>query len=382
MSFLHPEFLLWLLLPTIVLFYFWLTQKPLQNRWLSEEVVAKLRAPETTMGLQGRNGLFLVAALLLIVAMAQPVILDTIPIKEKKLHIVLAIDRGKENFDQTRSLALSSLYALLGEEIELIAFDDHVYRIAPRSNDGAILGELIQHVSSSLKPSNRTVLEEKLLQTGADMKVIVTSNPIESKIFLTVSNSADVAKLHEKLIELRDSHHIQAHTPLFFYPLGLAMLLILLALSSMSKRQSVSVGILLCALSFFSAPSDAGILDFQLLRDAKVAYEMGKYEKSEQLYAQYQLKHDSPQVRYNRANALYMSGRYERAHYWYERVHTTDPVLAERTSYNLKQSDVKIKALEPHQKNGEQEKNSAREATPTIALQKKELKRATRLFAW
>lgn len=383
MSFLHPEFLLWLLPPTVILFYFWLTQKPLQNRWLSEEVLVKLRAPETTMGLKGRNGLFLVAALLLIVAMAQPVILDTIPIKEKKLHILLAIDREEANFEQTRSLALSTLYTLLGEEIELIAFDERVYHIAPRSNDGVILGELIQHLSSSIKSANKNLLEEKLLQSDADMKIVVSSNTFESPRFLLVTSSTDIVNVHEKLIELRGSHHLQAHTPLFFYPLGLAMLLILLALSSMSKRQSVSIGVLLCALSFLPTPSDAGVLDFQLLRDAKEAYKNGEYEKSERLYAQYQLNHDSPQVRYNRANALYMSGHYERARYWYEKIYTNDPVLAERTHYNLQQSVTKIKTLRLQQKNVEKgERNVTTSVQTNAPLQRKEPKRETRLFAW
>jgi tetratricopeptide (TPR) repeat protein len=382
MSFLHPEFFGWLLAPTVILFYFWLTQKPLQNRWLSEEVLAKLRAPETTMGLKGRNGLFLVAALLLIVAMAQPVILDTIPIKEKKLHILLAIDREEANFEQTRSLALSTLYTLLGEEIELLAFDERVYHIAPRSNDGVILGELIQHLSSSIKSANKNLLEEKLLQSDADMKIVVSSNTFESPRFLLVTSSTDIVNVHEKLIELRKHHHLQAHIPLFFYPLGLAMLLILLALSSMSKRQSVSIGIILCTLSFFPAPSDAGLLDFQLLRDAKAAYESGKYKKSEQLYAQYQLQHDSPQVRYNRANALYMSGNYERARVWYERVYTNDPILAQRTSHNLQQSVAKIKTAQAHQKSDEKGVSTIKEPMPIAPLRRKEVKRETRLFAW
>lgn len=382
MSFLHSEFLFWLLPPTLILFYFWLTQKPLQHRWLSEEVLEKLRAPETTMGLKGRNLLFMISAVLLIVAMAQPVILDSIPIKEQKLHIVLAVDRGDRKMEQTRSLALSALHALSGEEIELIAFDEKVYRIAPRSNDEALLDELVEHISSSKKPSKKTVLKEKLFQSGADMKVIVSSNPIESKNFLIVSGFADIAKLREKLIELRGSHRLQAHTPLFFYPLGLAMVLILLALSSMSKRQSVSIGALLCALSLLPTPSDAGLLDFQVLRDAKEAYKNGNYEKSERLYAQYQLSHDSPQVRYNRANALYMSGKYERARYWYEKVYTNDPILAERAHHNLQQSVAKIKISRLQSQSVQKGENNIIKSMLTPPLKRKEVKRETRLFAW
>lgn len=339
MTFLHPEFLGWLLVPTLSLFYFWLTQKPFKNRWLSDEVLSKLRAPETTMGLKGRNLLFLISSLLLIVSMAQPVITLSQSMEGRALHVIVAIDRDGENFEKTRAHALLTLYALLGEKIELMAFDDRIYRIAPRSNDGGILGELIKHLTPSSKRSDKTLLEEKLTQQeGADMRVVVTSTAMKNDNLIVVSSSADVAGLHEKLLQLREENRKQVHIPLFFYPLGLAMGLILLALSSMSKRQSVSVGALLLVFALSPERGEAGIMDFKELSEAKEAYQRGEYEKSERLYGQYQMKHDSPQVRYNRANALYMSGRYDRARYWYERVYTTDPVLKEWVSHNLKQS--------------------------------------------
>jgi tetratricopeptide (TPR) repeat protein len=380
MSFLHPEFLLWLLVPTLILSYFWLTQKPRRTLGLREEILEKLRAPETTMGLQGRNTLFLLSSVLLIIAMAQPVVLDSTPIKGKGLHIVMAIDRGEENFEQTRSLALSTLYTIVGEEIELVAFDEKVYGISPRSNDGAILGELIRHLSPS-KRFDQPLLDEKLLQRDdADMVVVITHQPIEGSSFLRVSSSADIINVHEKLLQLRDAHRLRMHIPLFFYPLGLAMVLILFALSSMSKRQSVSVGTVLILLNLSPESGNAGILDFKLLADASQAYEAGAYEKSERLYGAYQLAHDSPQVRYNRANALYMSGRYARAKYWYEKVYTSDPLLRERVRHNLKQSMRKIEEAEEHKKGDVKE--TAQSEASTVLQGLKHVKRETKLFEW
>ncbi|WP_310439549.1 tetratricopeptide repeat protein [Sulfuricurvum sp.] len=380
MSFLHPEFLLWLLAPTLALFYFWLTQKPLRNRWLDEEVLLKLRAPETTMGLKPRNTLFLAAAILLIIAMAQPVIIDSTPIKGKQLHIIVAIDLGEDNFEQTHAHALSTLYTLLGERIELIAFDDHLYRIVPRSNDGGILAELIKHLAPSAKLSNKSILEEKLLQSQADLKIVVTSTALKSENFITVSSSADVVNVHEKLLHLRETNQKQVHIPLFFYPLGVAMLLILFALSSMSKRRSVSVSTLLLLFSLDPTSGNAGLLDFRELSEAKATYARGEYEKSERLYTRYQLQHDSPEVRYNRANALYMSGRYERARYWYERVYTTDPILKERTRHNLQKSIAKIKITQSRKVDEDKGGSKARSPLPNTPIPMKRLPRVTRLF--
>lgn len=382
MSFLHSEFLFWLLPLTFLLFYFWLTQKPLRNRWLSEAVLERLRAPETTMGLKGRNILFLVSSVLIIVAMAQPVIVDSTPIEGKELHIVIAIDRGNEHFEQTRSLALSTLYSVLGENIELIAYDDKLYEIAPRSNDGGILGELIRHLAPSDKPSNRDVLEKKLAQREADMKIIIASVPFKIEGMMSVASASDVLVVHEKLLELRNNHRLQAHIPLFFYPLGLAMVLILFALSSMSKRQSVSVGVVLFALNLSPMNSHAGILDFKELIEAREAYEAGEYEKAERLFARHQMKHDSPQVRYNRANALYMSGRYERARYWYERVYTTDPILQKRLRYNLEQSRAKIEISKADTKKIEKRDQQIQTDGVSTPLASKHLPRETKLFEW
>jgi len=334
------------------------------------------------MGLKGRNTLFLMSAILLIIAMAQPVIIGSTPIKEKRLHITLVIDRGVGSFEQTRSLALSSLYSVLGEEIELISFDDRVYRIAPLSNDGAILAELIQHLTSSSKPSVPTILEEKLAQNDTDMCVVITSKKVVSEHFITVFSFADVEKVHEKLLELREKNVLQAHIPLFFYPLGGAMVLILFALSSMSKRSSVSVAMVLLALSFTPQRGDAGILDFQLLREAKAAYESGEYKKSERLYARYQLQHDSPQVRYNRANALYMSGHFKRARYWYERVYTNDPILRERTTLNLQKSISKMKSAEVSKSGEKKSENRTQTTVAESSVHTESVKRVTRLFRW
>jgi len=382
MNFLHPEFLLWLLVPTLILFYFWLTQKPLQNRWLSEKVLEKLRAPETTMGLKGRNTMFLIAALSLIVAMAQPVILESQPIEGRALHIIIAIDRGGENFEQIRPLTLSTLYSVLGEKIELIAFDDTFLGIAPCSNDGKILEELIKHLSPSSKRLNKSLAEEKLLSREADMKMFVTSASIESEDFFVISSQEDIIKVHEKLLQLKALNRQQVHIPLFFYPLGLAMGLILFAFSSMSKRQSVSVGVVFFVLNLYPLNSHAGILDFQELNAAKRVYESGEYEKAERLFAHHQMKHDSPQVRYNRANALYMSGAYERARYWYEKVYTTDPILRERTRQNLQQSIAKMKRGEIKKRDRDEAKKEINSTPSQSLLQTKREKRATRLFKW
>ena len=125
----------------------------------------------------------------------------------------------------------------------------------------------------------------------------------------------------------------------------LAMVLIWIALSSMSRRISVSIVFAAVMITTGESPSSAGLLDFRLLDNAVQAYENGEYRKSAELFGEYQHLHDSPQVRYNRANALYMSGHYQEAVYWYGQVFTNDVVLKERTRSNLAKALEKNRAV-------------------------------------
>ncbi len=383
MSFLHSEFLFWLLVPTLLLFYFWLTQKPLHHRWLSEAMLERLKAPENTMNLKGRNILFLIASVLLIVAMAQPVVMNSTPIRGGLLHIVMAIETGGDAkiVEKNREMALQSLYTLLGEEVELIAYDQTLYTISPRSNDGGILAELIRNLKPSAQASSQERVRDTLLDYDADMKIIVSSEALKQEGILSVSGADDIDKVHETLLDLREKHRLQAHIPLFYYPLGLAMVLMLVALASMSKRSSVSVASLVVMIMIDPTRSEAGILDFQLLSEAKSAYEIGDYAKSERLYARYQMSHDSPEVRYNRANALYMSGRFEKAAYWYGHVYTTDTGLLEKTRHNLRKTQDRLAEEKKGKEKGGRVDNSITQSTHRIQSGAKS-PHVTRLFVW
>ena len=193
MSFLHSEFLFLLLVPTLLLFYFWLTQKPLHHRWLSEAMLERLKAPENTMNLKGRNILFLITSVLLIVAMAQPVVMHSTPVRGGLLHIVMAIETGGDDHivEKNREMALQSLYTLLGEEIELIAYDQILYTISPRSNDGGILAELIRNLKPSAQTSSQERVRDTLLDYDADMKIIVSSEALNQEGILSVSGAED-----------------------------------------------------------------------------------------------------------------------------------------------------------------------------------------------
>jgi len=336
MSFVHPEFFLFMMPFVAFLFYLWLTQKAQEEHIFTPEALEKLHVDDQTVGLKGRNVLFLVASLLIITALAQPVmrgerLLDSVKI------LTLALDISKRplgEFEAMKKNAIERINSTDGE-IEIIAFDEKVYRIAPRSEDKKTLKELIGNLSPDGMKS--TIADEEGMRkrcNGSDI-VIVSGEKITHNV---VKNES------EKWEQI----------PLFYTPLGLAMLLIALALSSMSKRETVSLAML--ALLFVGEKNlNAGVLDFRILNNATRAYEAKEYTTSAKLFREYQQLHDSPQVRYNYANALFKAGDYEKARYWYENVNATDEKLARWVELNraklpMGKRDIPQKVIDKHVK--------------------------------
>ena len=93
MSFLHPEFLYYMLPPLFILFGLLLTQKESHAHFFSQEVMSKLRVSANTLTLKARNALFLLMGFFMILALAQPVIEEgKVEIKAKSADIMIAMD--------------------------------------------------------------------------------------------------------------------------------------------------------------------------------------------------------------------------------------------------------------------------------------------------
>lgn len=364
MNILHPEFL-FLMIPLVgILFYFWFTQKRHNEHHFSQEVLEKLRVNESTLGLNGRNGLFLSASLLIIIALSQPVAKQE-KIIESSDSVTLALDisiHPLSEFEGIKKRAIHLTDTFEGA-VEVVAFDSKVYRIAPSSNDKKMLKELIKNLSPHLM--NTEISDENNVYKVCKSSTVVI-----------VGNKTQETEMIERLKKPKE-HWI--YFQLFYFPLGLAMILIAIALSSMSKRQSVSMAF---ALIIFTSQSDvhAGVMDFRLLEKANDAYSNGKYEQSARLFGEYQRLHDSPQIRYNHANALFKAGHYERARYWYERVFTSDAKLREWVEINKRKLPLQVNDIDQtplKEKNVFRLKNDKRNTEKAI-----EIVNATPIFSY
>lgn len=105
-----------------------------------------------------------------------------------------------------------------------------------------------------------------------------------------------------------------------------------------------SLLMLLTALSLH-----AGLLDFQILADAKEAYQRGDYERAATLYGRVETKNDA--ARYNLGDALYKQQKYDEALKAFSQIN--DPLLKPKALHNsgnayakLDRIDEAIKAYE------------------------------------
>ena len=318
MSFLHPEFLFWMIPLVGVLFYFWFTQKRDNEYHFTPEALQKLRVSESNLDITGRNSLFLSASLLIIIALAQPVVQQE-KIVEAPPSVTIVLDISTHSIIDFEAMKTNAMHLVDEFEgaIELLAFDSKVYRISPASKDRKTLKELIQNLSPHVM--NTEISDENNVYAVCEASCIIVENKMPDKHIIET---------------LRKPNEHWIYFQLFYFPLGLAMILIAIALSSMSKRQSVSMALV---FMIFMGESDirAGVMDFRLLKQANDAYLHGEYDQSARLFGEYQRLHDSPQIRYNCANAYFKAGHYARARYWYERVVTDDPKLIEWVKINL-----------------------------------------------
>jgi Ca-activated chloride channel family protein len=398
MSFLHPEFLYYMLPPIFILFTLLLTQKESQANYFSPDVMEKLRVSSNRLTLKARNALFMLMAVLMVIALAGPVINDgEVEIKAKSADIILALDISDSMLAQdlypnrlevAKKKALDILKEAPNERVGIIAFAKNSYLVSPLSFDHAAVGFLLRQLDttsitekgtnflSMLEVVDQSIKKDSqkyllILSDGGDSKEFTKEiayakeknitvyvlgigtqkgAPIKMKsgAFIKKNGEIIVTKLNESIAELAtqtggvyiesvkskqdintmlneiESHSkkkelksekIQRFIPLFYYPIGMALVLLLIATSSMSKRESLQIPavFLIFGLLFLQENAQAGVLDFMELKKAKEAYESGDYQRSQKIYEAYAKKSNNGESYYNAANALYKQKQYDKA---------------------------------------------------------------------
>lgn len=443
MSFLHPEFMYYMLPPLFILFTLLLTQKESQAHFFSEEVMSKLRVSANTLTLKARNGLFFLMGFLMIVALAQPVINEgVVQVKAKSADIMIALDISDSmlagdvypnRLKLAKKKALELIKLAPNERVGVIAFAKNSYLVSPLSFDHSVVSFLLLGVStesitekgtdflsmldvvdSSLENKSKKYLLvisdggdssdfSQEIQSAKDKNIAVFVLGIGTKkgapiklqngSFIKHKGAIIVSKLNENIADfatstggvyiqnltsdsdvkamLREieanseqkelkSEEIQRYIPLFYFPTALALLILLIATSSMSKRKTVSLPsvFMLFSLLFINPHAEAGILDFMDLKEAKEAYEAKDYESATKIYQEYAQTNDDAQGYYNAGNSLYKQEKYAEALEAYEKANFKGKDSQAKNLSNMGNAHAKQGTSESLQKAVESYENS------------------------
>jgi len=436
MTFLHPEFLYYMLPPLFILFGLLLTQKEQFAEFFSQEVMDRLRASTNSLTLKARNALFFLVGLLVIIALAQPAIKEgLVEVKAKSADIMIAIDISDSMLAQdiypnrleaAKSKVLTLLDEAPNERIGIVAFAKNSYLVSPLSFDTAAVAFLLRKLDTSSITEKGTdflsVLdvvskaqkekEKKYLlilsdggdkddfsqeikaakkdniivfvlgiatQKGSPVKLedgtLIKHNGeiIVSKLNENISelatktggvyiqsttSSDDIKRMFKEIANISDekelkSEEIQKHKPLFYYPLTAALLILLIATSSLGAiRNTASVFVLFFAL-LSASQAEALIFDFMDIKKAKEAYERGDYEEAAKLYNEYAQESQNPQSHYNAANAYYKDKKYQEAIESYKKALFEEEELKAKSLSNLGNAYAKAldlqKAMESYE---------------------------------
>jgi len=404
MSFLHPEFLYYMLPPLIILFGLLLTQKESEAQFFSADVIDKLRVSANTMTQRARNALFFLVGIFLILALAEPIIDDEkVLVKAKSADVMIALDISDSMLAQdvypnrlelAKQKALMFLDEMSDERVGVMAFAKSSYLVSPLSFDSSAVSFLLKQLDTNSITQKGTnflsILEvfaksqekqdEKyllILSDGGDArdfkdeiefaqknKIVVFVLGIATKegapvkkedgSFIEQNGKIIISKLNEEIASLATksggvyiesslsntdvkamlkeiksiskakelkSEEIHKYKPLFYYPLGLALFLLLVATSSFSKRAKpkLASAMFVCMLGFFSVETKASMLDFVELGSAKEAYEEKEYKKAAEIYENYANKSQVGEGYFNAGNAHYKLKDYKKAVEAYER---------------------------------------------------------------
>jgi Ca-activated chloride channel homolog len=420
-TFLHPEFL-YLMLPTVfILFFFILTQKEPAAELFASRIFSRLRVKEKRLSHRQRNGLYLAVFILLIIAMAQPVIIEAkLKVKAPAHEVMAALDisasmRSDDLYPSRLAVARTKLLALISrsqtERIGVLAFGKDVYVVSPPTGDQAVLRQMIEHfepdayaeagtdIMALLAAADNVMAKlprrDLLLFTdGGDSRdfseagafarahnirlfilgtatsqgaplevdgkavlhdgrpVVTTLNPALPELAAATggyyvqaaAGSQDVAALLSALRRGAPGgadgvKEIERYGQLYILPLAFALVLLLFATSSLSRRERVAVppAVLLGIFLLGSGmPLKAEQFDYELLGDAKALYQKGEYRRAANAFYRYAKRNENdPKALYDSAHAFYRAGDYTAAAALWKGIRTKERLLQFRSLYNL-----------------------------------------------
>ncbi len=213
MIFLKPEYFTMMLLPTLVLFYLIASNKSAVELYFDEKVLQRLRFDNDALGKVGRNMLLFAALIMMIVALARPVIEKRdITIASKSIDVMVAFDISQsmlaaDIYPSRLAFAKRRFMELVENfkeaNIGVIAFSSEGFLLSPMTQDSRMLKYLVHNLSldsMSLQGTNLFIALQKgkeFLKDAKEKIVIIFTDGGDKSDF---SKEIEMAKRYEESI--------------------------------------------------------------------------------------------------------------------------------------------------------------------------------------
>ncbi len=169
MILLNPSYLIFMMIPAIILFFLIINQKSNLNSIFDENIIKKLTFDNGSLGKTGRNFMLFASLILMIIALSRPVIeKGDVTIKSKKIDLLVALDISKsmlttDIYPNRLEFTKKKLYEFIDSfaeaNIGVVAFSSEGFLVSPMTQDSTTLKYLIKNLSlESLSTSGTNLL--------------------------------------------------------------------------------------------------------------------------------------------------------------------------------------------------------------------------------
>ena len=241
-------------------------------------------------------------------------------LKDSELKNLLIVTDGGDDKDFSKEIAFAK-----DRGIKVFILAVATQKGSPVKKDN---GEFLKYKGDILISKLNENISELATKTGGTYIEASISNLDIETMLKEIDSKAKKKTLEEE--------EMISYTQLFYIPLALALLFILIAQSSLRKDRSVQVASLaLVALFILPLKLEASLLDFKLLDEAKRSYEAKDFNKSSSLYKDYAIRHKDTKALYNSAVASYKMKDYNSSASMFEKVIPNDDEMRFNKNYNL-----------------------------------------------
>jgi Ca-activated chloride channel family protein len=191
---------------------------------------------------------------------------------------------------------------------------------------------------------NENIKTLSLETNGGYINYSLDSNDI-TQILNAINTKSQKQEFQEK--------KFKTYTELFYYPLSLAIILLLIAFSSLptfknrKKSENIVKSLLILSLLTLSTNLKAELFEFKTIDKANEAYKNKKFEDAKKEYSELS---QSEQKDYNLANSLYKNKNYKEAIKQYKNIDSVNNDMNYKKLHNLGNSYVQTKQLQEAKK--------------------------------